>query len=214
MDLIAGDLRKSILEDIKREDVVRKAQETADEEARKAAVEEYQETIKLKLAQLHMKTEDTQQRIKEVFGNSVDESQVKKFLNEQQSQQMQDEFGEILLQFGVGTTLAPKSSVRDPRTNSERDGASTFKRRYDRPGTLYLRLLILWKMVFPPDRVTPFTVQQHRDGLRICCRLQSTTTESDTFPASRLVIRLSGRSIYSPGARQLSLAAPAVWPIM
>jgi hypothetical protein len=127
LDLIAGDLRKSILEDLKKEEAAQKAQQTADEEARKAAVEAYQDAMRLKLAQLHMKTESTQQQMKEIFGNAIDDSQLKKFLDQQQSQQMQDEFGEMLLKFGVGTSLPSKNP--DSRTNPGKRGTSVSKRR-------------------------------------------------------------------------------------
>jgi hypothetical protein len=130
-ELMARDLRESILEDLQREEAERKAKEVADEEARNLAIQAYQKSVKDKLARLQEATDATQRQIEEIFGPAVDEKQVKMFLSEQQSRQMQDEFGETLLKFGVMPSLFAKGSVKGAPANSEEEGVRTPRRRYN-----------------------------------------------------------------------------------
>lgn len=130
-ELMARDLRDSILEDLQREDARRKAKEAADEEARKLAIEAYQKTVKDKLARLQEATDATQRRFEEIFGHALDEKQVKMFLSEQQSRQMQDEFGETLLKFGVVPSMLSSGSAKDARASPEEESTRTSRRRHD-----------------------------------------------------------------------------------
>lgn len=130
-ELMARDLRDSILEDLQREDAKRKAKEAADEEARKLAIEAYQKTVKEKLSRLQEATDATQRRFEEIFGPALDEKQVKMFLSEQQSRQMQDEFGEMLLKFGVMPSMLANGSTKDARASPEEEGMRTPRRRYN-----------------------------------------------------------------------------------
>lgn len=127
-DLMARDLRELILEDLKRKDAERKAKEKAEEAARKQAIENYQQTVKDKLARLRQDTDATQRRMKELFGPHVDEKLIQKFLDEQQSGQMQDEFGELLLKFGVVPQLPPMDLARDA-ASAGKDSLRKPKRR-------------------------------------------------------------------------------------
>jgi hypothetical protein len=129
-ELMAQDLRDSILEDLQREDAERKAKEAADENARTLAIEAYQRSVKEKLTRLQEATDATQRQIEEIFGPSLDEKQVKMFLSEQQSRQMQDEFGEMLLKFGVMPPLLSKASIKDARATPEEEKTRTARRRY------------------------------------------------------------------------------------
>jgi hypothetical protein len=130
-DLMARDLRESILEDLQRKDAERKAKEKAEEAARKLAIEDYQKMVKEKLARLQQATDATQRRLKEIFGPHLDEKSVQKFLDEQQSGQMQDEFGETLLKIGVVPSLPPMDLARDAGEGSTgKSGVRKPKRRY------------------------------------------------------------------------------------
>lgn len=129
-ELMARDLRDSILDDLQREDARRKAKEAADEEARKLAIEAYQKTVKDKLARLQEATDATQRRFEEIFGPALDEKQVKMFLSEQQSRQMQDEFGETLLKFGVVPSMLSNGSAKGARASPEEESTRTSRRRY------------------------------------------------------------------------------------
>jgi hypothetical protein len=128
-DLMARDLRESILEDLQRRDAERKAKEIAEEAARKLAIENYQQSVKEKLARLQQVTDATQRRMKEVFGPHLDEKLVQKFLDEQQSGQMQDEFGDMLLKVGV---VPPQSRIDLTRDDGPtgKDSVRKPKRRY------------------------------------------------------------------------------------
>lgn len=129
-DLMARDLRESILEDFQRKDAERKAKEMAEEVARKLAIEDYQQTVKEKLARLQQSTDTTQRRMKEIFGPHLDEKLVQKFLDEQQSGQMQDEFGEMLLKIGVVPPLPHVDLSKDAGLGSTgKDGVRKPKRR-------------------------------------------------------------------------------------
>jgi hypothetical protein len=110
---MARDLRESILEDLQRKDAERKAKEGAEEAARKLAIENYQQMVKEKLARLQQATDATQRRMKEIFGPHLDEKLIQKFLDEQQSGQMQDEFGEMMLKIGVVPPVPPMDLTRD-----------------------------------------------------------------------------------------------------
>jgi hypothetical protein len=129
-ELMAQDLRDSILEDLQREDAERKAKQAADEHARALAIEAYQKSVKEKLTRLQEATDATQRQIEEIFGPNLDEKQVKMFLSKQQSQQMQDEFGEMLLKFGVMPSLQSQGSVKDARATPEDEKTRTARRRY------------------------------------------------------------------------------------
>lgn len=127
---MARDLRESILEDFQRKDAERKAKEMAEEVARKLAIEDYQQTVKEKLARLQQSTDTTQRRMKEIFGPHLDEKLVQKFLDEQQSGQMQDEFGEMLLKIGVVPPLPHVDLSKDAGLGSTgKDGVRKPKRR-------------------------------------------------------------------------------------
>jgi hypothetical protein len=129
-ELMAQDLRDSIMEDLQREDAERKAKEAADENSRTLAIEAYQKSVKEKLTRLQEATDATQRQIEEIFGPSLDEKQVKMFLSEQQSRQMQDEFGQMLLKFGVMPTMLSKGSAKDARATPEEERTRTARRRY------------------------------------------------------------------------------------
>jgi hypothetical protein len=148
MEVFLEEYRKSVLEEIQTEDAKRKAQATADEEARARAVEVYQESVKQKLARLRENAETTEQQIKETFGNAVNGDQVKEFLDKQRSQQMQDEFGETLLELGVVSPLASKAPIQD--VGAERLGISVPKRRYFYPAISITQLLLtISKTILP-----------------------------------------------------------------
>jgi hypothetical protein len=148
MEVFLEEYRKSVLEEIQTEDAERKAQATADEEARARAIEVYQESVKQKLARLRENAETTEQQIKETFGNAVNGDQVKEFLDKQRSQQMQDEFGETLLELGVVSPLASKAPIQD--VGAERLGISVPKRRYFYPAISIIQLLLtISKTILP-----------------------------------------------------------------
>lgn len=129
-DLMARDLRDSILEDLQRKDAERKAKEKAEEAARKLAIENYQQMVKEKLARLQQARDDTTQRMMKIFGPHLDGDLVQKFLDEQQSGQMQDEFGETLLKVGVVPPLPPMDLTKDAGEGSTgKNGVRKPKRR-------------------------------------------------------------------------------------
>jgi hypothetical protein len=130
-DRMARDLRESILEDLQRKDAERKAKERAEEAARKLAIENYQQMVKEKLARLQKATDATQRRMREIFGPHLDEKLVQKFLDEQRSGQMQDEFEEMLLKIGIVPPLPPMDLTGDAGAGSPgKDGVRKPKRRY------------------------------------------------------------------------------------
>jgi hypothetical protein len=142
-DLMARDLRESILADLERKDAERKAKEKAEEVARKLAVENYQQMVKDKLARLQQTTDVTQRRMKEIFGPHLDDNLVQKFLDEQQSGQMQDEVGEMLLKIGVVPPLPPMDLTRNAGDGSTGgNGVRKPKRRYVRPNLTTHRCLL------------------------------------------------------------------------
>jgi hypothetical protein len=129
-DLMARDLRDSILEDLQRKDAERKAKEKAEEAARKLAIENYQQMVKEKLARLQQARDDTTQRMMKIFGPHLDGDLVQKFLDEQQSGQMQDEFGETFLKVGVVPPLPPMDLTKDAGEGSTgKNGVRKPKRR-------------------------------------------------------------------------------------
>jgi hypothetical protein len=130
-DMMARDLRESILEDLQRKDAERKAKERAEEATRKLAIENYQQMVKEKLVRLQQATEATQRRMREIFGTHLDEKLVQKFLDEQRSGQMQDEFGEMLLKIGIVPPLPPMDLTGDAGAGAAgKDGVWKPKRRY------------------------------------------------------------------------------------
>lgn len=136
-ELIARDLRESILEDLQRKDAERKAKARAEEEAQQRAVDAYQKTVKEKLARLQASTEATQRQMQQIFGPGLDEKHVQKFLDEQRARQLQDEFGEMLLSFGIGQHLQPGNPAKDGHALVNDEGKRTSKRRwfFKRPST-------------------------------------------------------------------------------
>lgn len=127
-ELIARDLRESIEKDLSRRDAERKKMEAIQETQRKAAVETYQQDVRERLARLKKHSDLTQKQMKDIFGSDLDEKQVQKFLAEQQSQQMQDEFGEMLLQLGVSTS-SPQKHLEAGSHSSVSEKASRNSRR-------------------------------------------------------------------------------------
>jgi len=130
-DLMAHELRESILEDFQRKDAERKAKQIAEGVARKMAIEDYQRTVKAKLDRLHKARETTQRRMKELFGPNLNEDLVKEFLDEQQSGQMQDEDREMMLMIGAVSQLPPMEVARDAASSSVgKNSAQKPSRRY------------------------------------------------------------------------------------
>lgn len=130
-DWMARDLRESIHEDYKRRDAELKAREIAEGVARKIAIEDYQQMVKEKLARLQQATDATQRRMIDIFGPHLDEKLVQRFLDEQQSGQMHDEFGGMLLKLGVVPPVAPMNLNKGVGVDSTgKDGVRKLKRRY------------------------------------------------------------------------------------
>jgi len=127
---LAQDIQASVQAELARKDEERKANETAEEAVKKAAVEAYQKSIGDRLERLLNNTEATQRLLKEVFGAGLDQEKVKKFLVEQQSQQLKDEFGDMLSQFGVKPPVLHGGMDVDPHTGPTRPVVPLSRRRY------------------------------------------------------------------------------------
>ena len=85
---LAQDIQASVQAELVRKDEERKANENAEEAVKKSAVEAYQKSVGDRLERVLNHTETTQRLLKEVFGADLDQEKVKKFLVEQQSQQL------------------------------------------------------------------------------------------------------------------------------
>lgn len=140
-ELIARDLREAILEELKRAEDERKAKLKAEEEAQQLAIDSYQKTVREKIAQLQASSEATQSQMEKIFGPSLDKEQMKKFLDEQRSREMQDEFGKTLMQFGIGQHPPPHNPTGNGAASLSENGTRTPKRRYEISLELKLSLL-------------------------------------------------------------------------
>lgn len=129
-DRLALEIRADIAKDLERKQKEQKDREAADEAARKAAVELYQETLKEQFARLQTRSDVTSRQMKEIFGSSLDEKQLQKFLEEQQLQHMHDDFGEALLKLGLGPSVFANNVPKDAAPNSEGKSSRTNKKRY------------------------------------------------------------------------------------
>jgi hypothetical protein len=127
---LAQDIQASVQAELTRKDEERKANETAEEAVKKSAVEAYQKSVGDRLERVLNNTETTQRLLKEVFGADLDQEKVKKFLVEQQSQQLKEEFGDMLSQFGVKPPVLHGSMAVDPQTDSTRPVVPLSRRRY------------------------------------------------------------------------------------
>ena len=127
---LAQDIQASVQAELARKEEERKANETAAEAVKKSAVEAYQESVGARLERVLNHTETTQRLLKEVFGADLDQEKVKKFLVEQQSQQLKEEFGDMLLQFGVKPPVLHGGMVVDPITDPMRPIVPLSRRRY------------------------------------------------------------------------------------
>lgn len=127
---LAQDIQESIHAELLRKDKERKANEVAEEELKKSAIEAYQKSVGDRLDRLLKNTEATQNLIKEVFGADLDQEKVKKFLVEQQSRQLKEEFGDMLSQFGVRPPLLQESMMGDVHTGQAGPIVPLSRRRY------------------------------------------------------------------------------------
>lgn len=127
---LAQDIQASIQAELTRKDEERKANETAEEAVKKSAVEAYQKSVGGRLERVLNNTETTQRLLKEVFGADLDQEKVKKFLVEQQSQQLKEEFGDMLSQFGVKPPVLHGGMVVDPQADPTRPVVPLSRRRY------------------------------------------------------------------------------------
>jgi hypothetical protein len=127
---LAQDIQASVQAELARKDEERKVNETAEEAVKKSAVEAYQKSIGDRLERLLQNTEATQRLLKEVFGADLDQEKVKKFLVEQQSQQLKEEFGDMLSQFGVRPPVLHGGMVVDSGTSPPGPVVPLSRRRY------------------------------------------------------------------------------------
>ena len=127
---LAQDIQASIQAELQRKDQERKANETAEKEVKKSAIEAYQKSVGDRLDRLLKNTEATQRLMKDVFGADLDQEKVRKFLVEQQSQQMKDEFGDMLSQFGIRPPVLHEGMVDDPSTSQAGPVVPLSRRRY------------------------------------------------------------------------------------
>lgn len=127
---LAQDIQASVQAELTRKDEERKANETAEEAVKKSAVEAYQKSVGDRLERVLNNTETTQRLLKEVFGADLDQEKVKKFLVEQQSQQLKEEFGDMLSQFGVKPPVLHGGMAVDPQTDPTRPVIPLSRRRY------------------------------------------------------------------------------------
>lgn len=127
---LAQDIQASVQAEFARKDEERKANENAEEAVKKSAVEAYQKSVGDRLERVLNHTETTQRLLKEVFGADLDQEKVRKFLVEQQSQQLKEEFGDMLAQFGVKPPVLHGGMVVDPSTDPTRAVVPLSRRRY------------------------------------------------------------------------------------
>lgn len=129
-DVLALEIRAELVRDLERKQKEKRDREEADEAARKAAVELYQEALKEKFARLQARSEVTLRQMKEIFGSTIEEKQLQKFLEEQQLQHMQDDFGEALLKLGLGPSVSANGMPKDATPDFEDKAAGTHRKRY------------------------------------------------------------------------------------
>ncbi|KAM0717680.1 hypothetical protein Q7P37_007532 [Cladosporium fusiforme] len=127
-DRLAREIREDIAKDFERKQLERVEREAKRETDRQHAISVYQESLKEKFALVQARSEKLQRELKETFGSSLDEKQMHKFLEEQQSQQMQDEFGEVLLRLGVGFSISQGGLTKDALASSDEKGDRPPKR--------------------------------------------------------------------------------------
>jgi hypothetical protein len=127
---LAQDIQASIQAELLRKDGQRKANETAEDQVKKSAIEAYQKSIGDRLDRLLKNTDATQRLMKDVFGADLDQDKVKEFLVEQQSQQLKEEFGDILSQFGVKPPVLHEGLLGNPVTGHTGPVAPLSRRRY------------------------------------------------------------------------------------
>jgi hypothetical protein len=127
---LAQDIQASIQAELLRKDQERKANETAEEIIKKTAIEAYQKSVGDRLDRLLKNTEATQRLMYNVFGADLDKDKVKKFLAEQQSQQLKEEFGDMLEEFGVRPPVLQESVVGDTLTGHTGPAVPLSRRRY------------------------------------------------------------------------------------
>ena len=127
---LAQDIQASVQAELLRKDEERKAHETAEEEVKKSAIEAYQKSVGDRLDRLLNNTEATQRLMKEVFGPDLDKEKVKRFLVEQQSQQLKGEFGDMLMQFGVRPPVLQENMVGETPAGNAAPVVPPSRRRY------------------------------------------------------------------------------------
>ena len=127
---LAQDIQALIQAELLRKDEERKVHETAEEEVKKSAIEAYQKSVGDRLGRLLKNTEATQRLMKEVFGPDLDKEKVKRFLVEQQSQQLKGEFGDMLMQFGVRPPMLQENMVGETSAGNVAHVAPLSRRRY------------------------------------------------------------------------------------
>lgn len=127
---LANDIQASVQAELLRKDEERKASEVAAERAKKSAIEAYQKSVGDRLDRLLNNTEATQRLMREVFGADLDKEKVKRFLVEQQSQQLKDEFGDMLVEFGVRPPVLHENTVGEPLTGNAGPVVPLSRRRY------------------------------------------------------------------------------------
>lgn len=157
---MARDLRDSIIYDLHRKEVEQKEKEAEAEKAREQAVALYQATLKERLSRLQEQTEATRRQMKEKFGTNLNEERVKEFLDEQRSRQLQDEFGDTLLQFGLGSPQPQKDTQKNSQNGSESGGSRSSKRRYVRLRGLFGSNLLTWEQMVLQSELFAFFVAQ------------------------------------------------------
>lgn len=129
-DRLAREIRDDIANDLARKEKELKDREAAEEETRKMAVEVYQKTLKEQFTRLQARSEGTQRQMKEIFGSTLDERQLQRFLEEQQSQHMQDELGEMLLKLGVGPSSPQAALPKEAPSSADSKESGSSRRRY------------------------------------------------------------------------------------
>jgi hypothetical protein len=129
-EIMAKDLRNTILQDIEREQAENAKQKIIEEKKRQLAVELYQTDIRKKLKEIEAGISETRDQLSQKFGTSLDEKQVEEFLDEQKKRQMHDEFGELLISIGVGPTLRPETPATGDQVDVEENSTRKSWRRY------------------------------------------------------------------------------------
>jgi hypothetical protein len=127
---LVQDVSDSIQAELSRKELERKANALAEEASKKAAIEAYQNSVGYRLHRLLLHTEATQRLMKEVFGADLDQSKVKKFLAEQQSQQMRHEFSDMLSEFGIKPPVLRNGVVSGSHAGHAGSRVPVSKRRY------------------------------------------------------------------------------------